>query len=394
MSGHEERKHALLSASGAYRWLACPPSALLGQQFPDEESEAAREGTLAHELCEIKLKNYFFTTDYGKRKLNKDIKVLKEKELWQNEMMEHSDTYLEYVKSAALSFDSQPYAAVEKRVDFAKYVPDGFGTADCILLSGDTIWVIDFKYGKSPDGRVSAEENPQMMLYALGAYEVYKMLYPIKRIKLSIVQPRLPDGISEWECTLKHLLEFGEYIKERATLAISGQGEFNPSHKTCKYCKARAKCRARAEKNVELAFFADKKPPLITNDEVGDYLLKGGDISRWMQDLINYALKECLAGRQISGWKAVEGKSSRTWTDEEAAFKVLIDNGIPETILYKNVPLTLAQIEKEIGQKQFDEYVGQFVIKPPGKPTLVQEHDKRPAITYKISADEAFKEKA
>ncbi len=392
MIGHENRSHALLSASGAYRWLKCPPSVLLGEEFPDEESDAAREGTLAHELCELKLRNYFFTTDYGKRKMNKDIKKLQEKELWQNEMLEHSDTYLEYVKSAALSFDNQPYAAVEKRVDFSKYVPDGFGTADCILLGGDTVWIIDFKYGKSPDGRVSASQNPQMMLYALGAYETYKMLYPIKNIKLSIVQPRLPDGISEWECTLEQLLEFGAYANQRAMLAIDGKGEFNPDHHTCKYCKARAKCRARAEKNVELAFFIDKKPPLITNDEVGDYLLKGADISKWMHDLINYALQECLSGRQIRGWKAVEGRSTRTWTDEDEALKALIDNGIPEAILYKNVPLTLSQIEKEIGKEQFEKYAVQFVVKSSGKPTLVQEQDKREAITLKVSANEAFKE--
>ena len=392
MAGHEDRGHALLSASGAHRWLKCPPSALLGQQFPDSESEAAREGTLAHELCEIKLRNYFFTTDYGKRKMNKDIKGLKEKELWQNEMLEHSDTYLGYVKAAALSFDSQPYAAVEKRVDFGRYVPDGFGTADCILLGGSTLWVIDFKYGRSPDGRVSAEENPQLMLYALGAYEAYKMLYPVEKIKLSIVQPRLPDGISEWECTLGHLLEFGEYAKTQAGLAVKGGGEFNPGRHTCRFCRAGAVCRARAEKNVELAFFKDKKPPFITNDEVGDYLLKGGDISMWMQGLISYALKECLAGRQIRGWKAVEGRSSRTWINEDEALKALVDKGIPEAVLYKNVPLTLAQIEKEIGKKEFSEYAGQFVIKPPGKPTLVQEQDKRPAITNKITAGEAFKE--
>jgi len=390
MAGHEDRDHALLSASGAHRWLMCPPSALLGQQFPDEESEAACEGTLAHELCELKLKNYFFTTDYGKRKMNKDIKALKEKELWQNEMLEHSDTYLCYVKSAALAFSSQPYAAVEKRVDFSKYVPDGFGTADCILIGGDTVQVIDFKYGKSPEGRVSAVENPQMMLYALGAYETYKMLYPVQKIKLSIVQPRLPDGVSEWECTLERLLEFGEYAKARAGLAIKGEGEFNPGRHTCRFCKARALCRARAEKNVELAFFTDKKPPLITNDEAGDYLSKGGDISRWMQDLINYALKECLAGRQVKGWKALEGRSSRTWTDEDKALKALADKGVPEVLLYKKVPLTLAQIEKEIGKKDFEEYAGEFIIKPPGKPTLVQEQDKRPAITNKVTAEEAF----
>lgn len=392
MAGHKDRDHALLSASGAHRWLACPPSALLGAQFPEEETDAAREGTLAHELCEIKLKNYFFTADYGKRKMNKDIKILKENRLWQNEMMGHSDTYLDYIRSATLSFEKQPYAVVEKRVDFSRYVPDGFGTADCILIGGQVLWVIDFKYGKSPDGRVSAKENPQLMLYALGAYEAYKMFYPVQKIKMSIVQPRLDNGISEWECTLEGLLEFGQYVKQRAGLAIKGEGGFNPGRHTCRFCKAGALCRARADKNVELAFFTDRKPPLITNDEAGDYLSKGRDISAWMHGLIEYALAECLAGRQIRGWKAVEGKSCRKWTDEAEALKTLVENGIPEAALYKEVPLSLAQIEKDIGKKDFEKYVGQFVIKPPGKPTLVQEQDKRHAVTYKITAGEAFKE--
>ena len=173
--GHEGRAHALLSASGARRWLSCTPSALLEAQFPDTASEAAREGTLAHELAELKLRNYFFTVDFGKQKFTRAVNKLKKEALWQDEMMDYTEEYLDYVKTAALGFESLPYAAVEKRVDFGSYVPDGFGTADCILIGSGILKVIDFKYGKSPEGRVEAEGNPQMALYALGAYEAYKL---------------------------------------------------------------------------------------------------------------------------------------------------------------------------------------------------------------------------
>lgn len=391
--GHDERAHALLSASGAHRWLHCPPSALLEQQFPDSTSEAAQEGTLAHELAELKVRNYFYTVEFGKRKLNAAIKKLKENELWQDEMMGYTDDYLDYIKTTALAFPSLPYVAVEKRVDFSAYVPEGFGTADCILVQGETIHIIDFKYGRSPDGRVSAEENPQMLLYSLGAYEAYKMLYPITKIKMSIIQPRLPDGISEWECPLGELLEFGGYVQDRAKIAMSGEGEYQPSSAACRWCRARNRCRARADENIRLAFLTTKLPPLISNNEVGQYLSQGEDVAKWLGDLKEYALGECLAGKEVPGWKAVEGRGSRDWTDMDAAFDKLTKSGIAEeAILYERKPLSLAQIEKTVGKKDFIESVGEFVVKNPGKPALVKEIDKREAITTKISAEEAFKE--
>ena len=387
---HENRAHALLSASSAHRWLVCTPSAKLETQFPDTTSDAAREGTLAHELAELKLRNYFYTVDFGKRRLNNAIKKLKTQELWNDEMLNYTDDYLDYVKNIALAFDNLPYAALEKRVDFKEWVPDGFGTADCILISENVLHVIDFKYGKGVP--VSAEQNPQMMLYALGAYGTYRMLYPIKEIRMSIVQPRLSDGNSDWSCTLDDLLQFGASVKEKAALAINGEGEYYPGEKQCRFCGASQQCRARSDYNVKQAFALGEMPPLISNAEVGERLLALTDVVKYQKDLQEYALKECLAGKEVKGWKAVEGRGSRDWTDMDQAFKKLENSGIDEAMLWERKPLTLAQVEKTVGKKEFSEMVGDMVVKNPGKPALVKETDKRQAITNQISAKDAFQE--
>lgn len=393
--GHSERKHALLSASGAHRWLACTPSAKLEDQFPDTESEAAAEGTLAHELAEMKVRNYFFPKELGKRKLNSAVKKLSESGLWKDEMQGYTDDYLDYIKTTALSLKSMPSVRIEQRVYFKEYTLadpedeiEGSGIADCILLYGDTVHVIDFKYGKGVP--VSAEENPQLMLYALGAYQAYRMLYPISKAKLTIVQPRL-DSISEWGCPVDDLLKFGEYVKERAALAVKGEGDYSPGKDVCRFCRASAQCRARAEENVRLAFFTDKLPPLISNEEAGQYLEKGEDVAKWLEKLKEYALKECLVGKAVPGWKAVEGKGGREWADIDKAFDILTKSGLaPEEMLWERKPLTAPQTEKLIGKRDFQESVGEFVIKKPGKPALVKESDKRPAITNKVTAAEAF----
>lgn len=393
MGEHAERAHALLSASSAHRWMVCTPSAVLETQFPDTTSEAAREGTLAHELAELKLRNYFYTVDFGKTKLTRAVNKLKKEELWQDEMMGYTDTYLEYIKSVAMQFRSSPYVAIEKRVSFGAYVPDGFGTADCILIGGGVLHIIDFKYGKGVP--VSAEGNPQLSLYALGAYETYKILYPIETIRMSIVQPRLSEEVSEWSCPVKELFAFGSYAKEKAELAIKGEGEFRPTEKACRFCRAKGRCRARSEENVKLAFAPGfgKKPPLISNEDMGQYLLQGADVAKWLSDLQDCALTECLAGKEVPGWKAVEGRGGRDWTDMDQAFDTLKAQGINEAILWERKPLTLAQVEKVVGKKDFETLVGGLVVKNPGKPALVQESDKRPAITNKVTAEEAFGEK-
>ena len=366
-------------------WIACPPSAMLQTQFPDTTSEAAKEGTLAHEICEQKVRRYIGEISKGTctRRINK----LKASELYKPEMDKFTDDYVDFIKASGLRFEHLPYVAVEKRVDLTQWIPEGFGTADCIMIDGNTLQVIDFKYGKGVP--VSPVENPQMRLYALGAYGEYSLLYDIRTIRMSIFQPRL-DIADTWEEPIESLLDFAETVKGKAALAIEGKGEFNPGEEQCRFCRARAKCRARAEKNVEMAFLTDKEPDLLSNDEIGGYLLQGEDVARWLSDLKDYAMGECLAGREVPGWKAVEGRGSRAWTDGDEAFRILIENGIDEAILYERKPLSLAQTEKVVGKKDFADLVGEYVEKKPGKPALVKESDKRPAITNKVTASEAF----
>lgn len=393
--GHAERKHSVLSPSGAHRWLYCTPSALLEQEFPDTGSEAAQEGTLAHELAELKLKNYVNTVDFGKTKFTRAVNKLKKDPLWKDEMQGHTEDYLDYVKNLALSAVSLPTVVIEKRVDLSTWIPSlpdtdpASGTADCILIGNGCLDVIDFKYGKGVE--VSAERNPQLSLYALGAYEAYKFLYRIERVYLHIVQPRI-NNFSSWDCSLEELLEFGKYVQKKAALAIKGEGKFCPGETTCRFCRAKGRCRARADRNVELAFAVGKKPPLITNAEMGEYLEKGSDVEKWLNDLKELALKECLAGKDVPGWKAVEGRGTRSWTDQDKAFEAVKKAGIDETMLYVKNPLSLAKVEELMGKKAFAASVGNYVIKSPGKPTLAKASDNREAITNKVTAKEVFKE--
>ena len=391
MSGHKDRAHALLSASSAHRWMTCTPSAVLESQFPDTTSEAAAEGTLAHELAESKLWNYLDPNLVSKRSLSGRISRMKKNPLWQDEMTGHTDTYVEEIRKIQLSYRSRPYVIVESRLDLNDWVPEGFGTADCILIGDGIMHVVDFKYGKGVP--VHAAHNPQLQLYALGALGRYGMLYDIDTVRMTIIQPRL-DNIDTWEIPVTELLAFGSYVQDRAKLAITGAGDFLPSEEACRFCRARQQCRARAEANASLAFGNDppigKKPPLISNEEVGEYLRIGEDVARWLADLKEYALSECLAGRDVAGWKAVEGRGSREWTDMEAAFGKLVDSGISETLLYERKPLTLAAVEKLVGKKDFAAQVGEYVEKKPGKPALVPESDKREAITNRPTAAEAF----
>lgn len=391
MSGkiaHAERSHALLSASASHRWLVCTPSVRLEEQFPDTTSEYAKEGTLAHEIAELKLRKYF-TEPMSQRTFNTRLNKFKKHELFQEEMLKHTDTYVDYLKGITLSLPSQPYVAVEKKVDYSAYAPDGFGTCDCIIIHGEDLYVTDFKYGKGVP--VSAEDNPQMKLYALGAWVAYSLLYPIKQVHLAIVQPRL-DSISEWSLTLDELLAWGEEIKPLAQKAYDGEGDFVPGEH-CKFCRAKAQCRARADQYTALEDFKQMKPPLISNDEVGTILEKALHIEAWVKDLKEYALSESLKGNEIPGWKAVEGRGLRSFTDIDKAFEHLKQNGIDEAILYERVPLSVSKIEKVLKKKEFTRLLEEpgFVEKAPGKPTLVPISDKRQAITATPSAESDFK---
>lgn len=385
---HAERDHALLAASAAHRWLVCTPSVRLEEQFPDTTSEYALEGTLAHEIAELKLRKYFLEP-MSQRSFSAKLNKLKKHELFQEEMLRHTDTYLDYLKGLALSFSSAPYVAIEKKVDYSAYAPEGFGTCDCIIIHGGDLYITDFKYGKGVP--VSAEDNPQMKLYALGAYLEYSFLYPIKTVHLAIVQPRI-DNISEWSLPIEELLAWGESIKPIAQKAFNGEGEFVPGDH-CRFCRAKALCRARAEHYTALEDFKGMKPPLISNEEVGQILEKAIALEAWVKELKEYALSAALKGEEIPGWKAVEGRSVRNYVDIDKAFEHLKQNGIDEAMLYERVPLTVAKLEKALGKKEFHSLLEEpgLVEKQPGKPTLVPADDKRPAIQTAPEAAEDFR---
>ena len=380
-------QHALLSASSAHRWLHCTGSPLLEKEFPDTTSVYAQEGTLAHELCELKLKKY--TTVMPKGTYTRAHNKIMKSELWQNEMEGTSETYLEYVKEIMLSCEIASAVLIEKRVDFSRYVPEGFGTADCLILAGDTLHVVDYKHGKGVV--VDADHNPQMMLYALGAMSELSLLYRFKFVHMTIVQPRV-NNISEFTMPADELTEWGEtVVKPKAEAAMSGNGEFEAGD-WCRFCRAKQQCKTRYESNDSLypELSAQHDPRLITLDELGEYLRRGRDMAAWLEDMKEYALSESLAGAEVPGWKAVEGRGSRAFTDTDEAVDTLIKNGIDESVLYDRRVLTLAQMEKAVGKKAFGELVGDLVVKNPGKPTLVEESDKRPKITNQPTAADVF----
>ena len=380
-------QHALLSASGAHRWLHCTGSPLLEKDFPDSTSVYAQEGTLAHWLCELKLMAY--TGEITKRKLTSMKNKLMKSELWQPEMDSTSEAYLDYIKDITMSYTVKPAILIEKKVDFSRYVPEGFGTADCLILAGDTLHVVDYKHGKGVV--VDADHNPQMMLYALGAMGELSLLYRFKFVHMTIVQPRV-NNISEFTMTADELTEWGEMVvKPKAEAAMSGKGEFEAGD-WCRFCRAKQQCKTRYESNDSLYPELSERhdPKLITLDELGRYLKRGKDMAAWLEDMKEYALSESLAGADVPGWKAVEGRGSRAFTNTDEAVDTLIKNGIDESVLYERRVLTLAQMEKAVGKKAFGEIVGNLVVKNPGKPTLVEESDKRPKITNQPTAADVF----
>lgn len=397
------KDHALLSASSSHKWLVCTPSVRLEEQFEDKTSEYMEEGTLAHAIAELKLRNYF-TEPMGKRKFNSEMKKLQQNERYQEEMQEHTDTYLDYIKEIALKSPVKPTVVVEMKVDYSKYAKDGFGTADCILIMDKKLHIIDFKYGKGVP--VYAEDNPQLKLYALGALDKYKILYPIENIELHIVQPRI-ENISSFELSRAVLEEWGNTVViPAAEKAFLGIGEFVPGEH-CRFCKAKGCCVARADKNLKA--IEDFKPVdykkndrkdklekvaknILTENEIGIILSQLTDVESWINDLKEYALKSILEGKDITGWKVVEGRSNRTISDIDKAFEIIKNYGIDEALLYEKKPLSITELEKLLTKKKFNDLIGDFVIKPQGKPTLAPISDKRQSFKL-CSAKEDFAEK-
>ena len=371
MPEHENRAHALLSASGSHRWMACTPSARLEECCENRTSDAAKEGTLAHELCEIKV-----AILRGEEVNESDYEKLLNDPMYTKEMGDCTDSYAEFCVETAKKEKGLPIIEVE--LDLTAYIPEGFGTVDCVIVSEKTLHIIDFKYGRGVD--VSPVENSQLMIYALGAYDLYSSFYDFENVKLTIVQPRLSAEPKTWECSIQDLLDFGERLKPVAALAFKGGGEFAPSEHTCLFCKAKYTCRARADKNLATMFLQEKDPYTLSNDEIGEILAKVADFPKWIKDLEDYALEQLLAGKEIKGYKAVEGRSSRVWSDEKKAFEVIIEDGTEEKDLYETTPLSLAKIEKLLGKKKFASLVGEYVTKSQGKPTLTLSSDIRPSI--------------
>jgi len=351
--------------------------------MPNRDTRSTSEGTLAHDMCQEKVLGYLNDiTAAARASRTRKLNKLRKDPLYTAEMERCTDEYFEYIKEQMLSYPVQPSACVESEVSLKEWVPEGFGRADFILFCRDTLHVVDFKYGEHHS--VSAKDNPQMKLYALGAYEKYKMFYSPSRIKLAIFQPRMKEAPDEWETTFPELLEWAESIlKPAATLAFAGKGDLCKGDH-CKFCRAKGGCKEFSKDCISAAedfaaLDAPKDPPLLTDEEIGRALTIAEPFAAWLSAVKKYALGAILQGRGIPGWKAVRSLGNRTFSDESAAFTALKANGVAEEMLYERKPLTPTQVEKLIGKKEYLRLVDAFVIRPERDPALAAESDPRPA---------------
>lgn len=369
------QKHALLSASSAHRWLHCPPSAKLTAGVTEAPSEAALQGTAAHALAEHKLH----------RALKQQSKhpVSKYED---DEMNAYTNDYVSYVlEQYEQAKQDTPDTAIyiEQHLDFSHVVPGGFGTGDCLIVADGTLHVIDLKYGLGV--LVEAEWNPQMMLYALGALALFDALYDIEQVALTVFQPRR-ENVSTWTISVTELNKWAEQtLKPAAELAANGDGEFCAGY-WCQFCRIASTCRARAEANLELAKYEFAPPAELSTDEVADVLAQIPELTRWASDVQDYALSQALSGERYEGFKMVAGRSIRKYTDETAVAEAAKAAGYKD--IYKQSLLTITAMEKLMGKKQFSEILGNLVVKPEGKPTLVPLSDKRPELQISTAADD------
>lgn len=378
---HSGRGHSELGPSSSERWLKCTPSAVLSAQFQDKPSEYAEEGTFLHELCELKLHRYLgdMTMDVIERQYAEH----RDNDFYSDEAEEVTDVYvnhcIEVIEAIRLSCPD-PYIAVEHRLDFSEYVPDGFGTGDFIAIADGMIEVIDFKGGRGV--RVNADHNSQLMLYGLGALLEFDPLYDIKTVRMTIVQPRL-QNISSFEMNADDLIRWAdEYLHPRALLAQKGEGEFCAGEH-CRWCKARHTCRARSEYFMQLARRDFKQPDLLTDEEIADMLPVAEALNNWVQDLLAFATQQAVEGKQWAGYKLVAGRTVRKYTNEAEVIKACTDAGY--TDIYKTSLLGVGDLEKRMGRKAFRDVLGKLVYKPEGTPTLVPVSDPRQAISTAAS---------
>ena len=362
------KAHAILSASASDRWVHCPPSARLCETYEDKGSDYAAEGSDAHLVCETRLRQALgIPTDCSVENLK-----------WYNEEMEDCATgYVSYVLEQLQIAKQQckdPAIFIEQRVDFSRWVPEGFGTADCIIISDGLLKICDYKHGQGVE--VSAENNSQMMCYALGALELFGFIYDVQDVSMTIYQPRR-SNVSTFDISKADLYKWAnETLKPAADLAFAGKGEFLCGE-WCGFCKAKNECRARAEANLDLARYDFKQPPLLTDEEIEDILSRVDDLVSWASDIKEYALQQAISGKEWHGWKLVEGRSNRKYTDEVAVTTVVSGAGFDP---YERKVLGITAMQKLLGKSRFEELLSDYIEKPQGKPTLVPESDKRPAI--------------
>ena len=370
---HSSRSHARLNASSSHRWMMCPPSVKLSEQFEDKPSPYAEEGTFLHELCELKLHRYLgdMTADL----IEQQYAEHRDNDFYSDEAESVTDEYvafcIETIEAVRLSCPD-PLIMVEHRLDYSEYVPEGYGTGDLVIVADGVIEVIDFKGGRGV--RVEAQRNSQLMLYGLGALLEFDTLYDIRSVRMTIVQPRLSNA-STYEMTADDLIRWADSeVRPKAQLAYEGRGEFCAGE-WCRFCKARYTCRKRSEYHMRLAERDFRQPDLLSDEEIADILPVAESLNSWVQDLLSYATQEAVGGKSWPGYKLVAGRSVRRYTSEAEVIKAATEAGY--TDIYKTTLLGVGDLEKRMGRKRFSEVLGRYIIKPAGAPTLVPESDPR-----------------
>lgn len=370
-------KHAYLSASASHRWLACPPSAKLCANILDQASEYAQQGTDCHELCA-----YLVEKALGRDVIDPTENLTYYDAEMQNCAEEYRNYVLEQIE-AAKEFCKDPQIMIEQRLDFSRWVENGFGTGDCVIVADEILQIIDYKHGLGVLVSAGDDEhggNSQMMCYALGALEVFGDIYDINQIKMTIFQPRR-DNISTYTISKEELLKWAdEVLAPTAQLAYVGEGEFKAGDH-CTFCKVKATCRKRAEYNLELAKYDFEMPATLDDTEIAAILEKVDEMISWGNDIKEYALQQAQSGVHFEGWKVVEGRSNRKYTDETAVAATVADAGFDP---YEKKLLGVTAMSTLLGKKKFEELLGALIYKPPGKPALVPESDKRPAMNTAI----------
>ena len=378
---HSSRSHARLNASSSHRWMMCPPSVKLSEQFADKPSPYAEEGTFLHELCELKLHRYL--GDMAPDLIEEQYAEHRDNDFYSDEAESVTDEYvafcIETIEAVRLSCPD-PLIMVEHRLDYSEYVPEGFGTGDLVIVADGVIEVIDFKGGRGV--RVDANQNSQLMLYGLGALLEFDPLYDIHTVRMTIVQPRI-QNISSFEMNADELIKWAdEYLHPRALRAQKGEGEFCAGEH-CRWCKARHTCRARSEYFMQLAKRDFKQPDLLTDEEIADMLPIAEALNNWVQDLLAFATQQAVEGKQWAGYKLVAGRTVRKYTSEAEVIKACTDAGY--TDIYKTTLLGVGDLEKRMGRKAFRDVLGKLVYKPEGTSTLVPMSDPRQAISTAAS---------